>query len=296
MQTQTGLSTGTAEQRYELAEKHETELGEIPTIEESKSQIIESEQTPSAKLETIEESSTSESLSHEESVEIEQPTIGGSSVYGVALKSENKDASEQQKEISLESDQVQEKNELQMEAVLENPEVESLEVTTAPVEISDVGVLSEETKESTVVSSLPEEIKDTTDVTPASEKTQGPLILVVDDSPTVRKLITTKLERSGYRVIQAVDGLDALEKINSAVPDLVLLDITMPNLDGYEVCKRIRSNEATKNIPVVMISGKDGFFDKVRGRMVGSSGYITKPFGPETLMKTVESYIKHTKN
>jgi twitching motility two-component system response regulator PilG len=70
----------------------------------------------------------------------------------------------------------------------------------------------------------------------------------------------------------------------------------MPNLDGYEVCKRIRSNEATKNIPVVMISGKDGFFDKVRGRMVGSSGYITKPFGPETLMKTVESYIKHTKN
>ncbi|RMG04500.1 MAG: response regulator [Acidobacteria bacterium] len=181
-----------------------------------------------------------------------------------------------------------------MEAVLENPEVESLKATTEPVEISDVRVLSEETKESTVVSPLPEELKETIDVTPASEKIQGPLILVVDDSPTVRKLITTKLERSGYRVIQAIDGLDALEKINSAVPDLVLLDITMPNLDGYEVCKRIRSNEATKNIPVVMISGKDGFFDKVRGRMVGSSGYITKPFGPETLMKTVESYIKNT--
>jgi twitching motility two-component system response regulator PilG len=248
----------------------------------------------SAKSETIEESSTSESLSHEESVEIEKPTISDSAAYGVALKSENKYASEQQKEISLESDQVEEKNEVQMEAVLENPEVESSKATTEPVEISDVGVLSEETKESTVVSPLPEEFKETIDVTPAFEKTQGPLILVVDDSPTVRKLITTKLERSGYRVIQAVDGLDALEKINSTVPDLVLLDITMPNLDGYEVCKRIRSNESTKNIPVVMISGKDGFFDKVRGRMVGSSGYITKPFGPETLMKTVESYIKNT--
>lgn len=294
MQTQTSLSTGTAEQVYELAEKHETELDEISTIEEPKPQVIESEQVSSAKSETIEESSTSESLSHEESVEIEKPTISDSAAYGVALKSENKYASEQQKEISLESDQVEEKNEVQMEAVLENPEVESSKATTEPVEISDVGVLSEETKESTVVSPLPEELKETIDVTPASEKTQGPLILVVDDSPTVRKLITTKLERSGYRVIQAVDGLDALEKINSAVPDLVLLDITMPNLDGYEVCKRIRSNESTKNIPVVMISGKDGFFDKVRGRMVGSSGYITKPFGPETLMKTVESYIKNT--
>ncbi len=292
MQIQTGLSTSTGEYRYELAEEHQTELDEISTIEESKSQVIESEQLPSAKSETIEESSTSESLTHEESVEIEEPRISDSAAYGVALKSENKYASEQQKEISLESDQVEEKNELQMEAVLENPEVESLKATTEPAEISDVGVLSEETKESAVASS--EEVKETANLTPASEKTQGPLILVVDDSPTVRKLITTKLERSGYRVIQAVDGLDALEKINLAVPDLVLLDITMPKLDGYEVCKRIRSNEATKNIPVVMISGKDGFFDKVRGRMVGSSGYITKPFGPETLMKTVESYIKST--
>ncbi|MGI8638526.1 MAG: response regulator [Pyrinomonadaceae bacterium] len=116
-------------------------------------------------------------------------------------------------------------------------------------------------------------------------------ILVVDDSATVRKLISGKLEKSGHEVLCAIDGIEALEKINEVVPDLILLDINMPRMDGYQVCKLIRSNEATKDVPVVMISGKDGFFDKVRGRMAGTTGYITKPFGPETLMKTVETYI-----
>lgn len=116
-------------------------------------------------------------------------------------------------------------------------------------------------------------------------------ILVVDDSATVRKLISSKLEKSGHEVLCAVDGVDALEKIKEFVPDLILLDIMMPQLDGYQVCKLIRTNELTRDVPIVMISGKDGFFDKVRGRMAGTSGYITKPFGPETLMKTVESYI-----
>lgn len=116
-------------------------------------------------------------------------------------------------------------------------------------------------------------------------------ILVVDDSPTIRKLISLKLQKCGHETVCAVDGVDALEKINDVVPDLVLLDITMPRMDGYQVCKLIRGNEATKDVPVVMISGKDGFFDKVRGKMVGTSDYITKPFGPETLMRTVNEYL-----
>jgi CheY-like chemotaxis protein len=116
-------------------------------------------------------------------------------------------------------------------------------------------------------------------------------ILVVDDSPTVRKLIAGKLEKCGHEVICAVDGLDALEKLEKETPDLILLDITMPRMDGYQVCKEIRAKAETKEVPVVMISGKDGFFDKVRGRMAGTSGYITKPFGPETLMRTVETYL-----
>ena len=116
-------------------------------------------------------------------------------------------------------------------------------------------------------------------------------ILVVDDSPTVRKLISGKLEKSGHKVVLAVDGMDALAKISEVVPDLVLLDITMPRMDGYQVCKLIRNNNLTKDVPIVMISGKDGFFDKVRGRMAGSTGYITKPFGPDTLMRTIDAYL-----
>ncbi|MBK7512656.1 MAG: response regulator [Chloracidobacterium sp.] len=120
---------------------------------------------------------------------------------------------------------------------------------------------------------------------------KGKTILVVDDSPTVRKLISSKLEKSGHNVVCAEDGVDAMTVLESTVPDLVLLDIAMPRMDGYAVCKLIRSNDATKEVPVVMISGKDGFFDKVRGRMAGTTGYITKPFGPETLMRALETYL-----
>lgn len=116
-------------------------------------------------------------------------------------------------------------------------------------------------------------------------------IMVVDDSATVRKLISGKLEKCGHIVITAVDGMDAMEKLNDITPDLILLDIAMPRMDGYQVCKLIRNNESTKDIPIVMISGKDGFFDKVRGRMAGTTSYITKPFGPETLMKMLETYL-----
>ncbi len=116
-------------------------------------------------------------------------------------------------------------------------------------------------------------------------------ILIVDDSATVRRLISGKLEKSGHAVICAVDGVDALEKIETVVPDLILLDISMPRMDGYQVCKLIRTNEKTRDVPIIMISGKDGFIDKVRGRMAGTTGYITKPFGPETLMETVKNYI-----
>ncbi|MBA2378668.1 MAG: response regulator [Blastocatellia bacterium] len=124
-----------------------------------------------------------------------------------------------------------------------------------------------------------------------SVPTASKRILVVDDSPTIRKLISGKLEKAGHEVLVSADGVEAIEMLKNLTPDLILLDITMPRLDGYQVCKQIRANETTKDVPVVMISGKDGFFDKVRGRMAGSSGYITKPFGPETLMKAVETYL-----
>jgi twitching motility two-component system response regulator PilG len=126
----------------------------------------------------------------------------------------------------------------------------------------------------------------------AHEKlSKGKTILVVDDSPTVCKLVAGKLEKCGHEVYCSNDGPEALELLKDLVPDLILLDINMPKMDGYQVCKLIRNNHPTQNVPVVMISGKDGFFDKVRGRMAGTTGYMTKPFGPETLMKAVETYL-----
>ncbi|MCY7376150.1 MAG: response regulator [Pyrinomonadaceae bacterium] len=135
-------------------------------------------------------------------------------------------------------------------------------------------------------SSNDEAVEPIRETSPAVKK-----VMVIDDSATVRKLIAHRLEMSGYEVICSADGIEALETIKGIVPDLILLDTAMPQMDGYQVCQAIRGNAATKDVPIVMISGKEGFFDKVRGQMSGSSGYIAKPFGPETLMKTVETYI-----
>jgi len=126
---------------------------------------------------------------------------------------------------------------------------------------------------------------------PSPAKAKLGNVMIVDDSPTICKLVGMTLERKGYEVIVAVDGMDALAKLNENVPDLILLDITMPRMDGYQMCKIVKSNDETKHVPVVMLSGKDGFFDKVRGRMAGSTDYITKPFEPQFLAQTVEKHI-----
>lgn len=100
------------------------------------------------------------------------------------------------------------------------------------------------------------------------------------------------LESRGYTVVVACDGVDGLAKMQEGRPDLILSDITMPRLDGYQFCKVIKSNKETKNIPVIMLSGNDGLFDKVRGRMAGSANYITKPFEPNNLVKEIEKFVK----
>lgn len=116
-------------------------------------------------------------------------------------------------------------------------------------------------------------------------------IMIVDDNPTVRRLVAGKLEKCGHAVIAAESGTDALSKIGEVTPDLILLDIAMPQMDGYEICKFIRGNAATKDVPVLLISGKDGLFDAARGQAAGSTGFIAKPFGPEALMRAVETYL-----
>jgi twitching motility two-component system response regulator PilG len=116
-------------------------------------------------------------------------------------------------------------------------------------------------------------------------------VLIVDDSPTICRLVTTTLQKQGYQVYAATDGMDALAKMNEHIPSLILLDITMPRLDGYQLCRIIKSNKDLRNTPVVMLSGKDGLLDKVKGRMAGASDYITKPFNPNALVKTVRKHV-----
>ena len=116
------------------------------------------------------------------------------------------------------------------------------------------------------------------------------LIVAVDDSLTVRKIVSITLERMGYRVMTASEGQKGIELIGQERPDLILLDITMPGMDGYQVCKAIKQNPAIRKIPIVMLSGKDGFFDKVKGRLAGATDYITKPFREATLAEAVKKY------
>ena len=119
-------------------------------------------------------------------------------------------------------------------------------------------------------------------------------ILTVDDSPTIRKLLAMTLEREGFDVVQAQDGVEALVKMSECNPVMILSDINMPRLDGYKLCKFVKKHAKTKHIPVIMLSGKDGVFDKLRGRMSGCDGYLTKPFESKDLLEKIRSFIGTT--
>jgi twitching motility two-component system response regulator PilG len=115
-------------------------------------------------------------------------------------------------------------------------------------------------------------------------------VLVVDDSNTIRRSAEIFLKQGGHEVLLADDGFDALAKINDYQPDLVFCDILMPRLDGYQTCAIIKRNARFAGIPVVMLSSKDGVFDKARGRMVGSQDYLTKPFTKDQLLQAVQQF------
>lgn len=115
-------------------------------------------------------------------------------------------------------------------------------------------------------------------------------VMVIDDSNTIRRSAEIFLRASGCQVILAEDGFDALAKISNEHPDVIFVDIMMPRLDGYQTCSLIKRNARYKSTPVIMLSSKDGLFDRARGRMVGSDQYLTKPFTQETLLDAVQVY------
>ncbi|MBK6717956.1 MAG: response regulator [Burkholderiales bacterium] len=117
-------------------------------------------------------------------------------------------------------------------------------------------------------------------------------ILVIDDSNTIRRSAEIFLKQGGCEVVLAEDGFDALAKVSDHRPDLIFCDILMPRLDGYQTCAIIKRNPQFASVPVIMLSSKDGLFDKARGRMVGSEDYLTKPFTKDQLLRAVQQYCR----
>ena len=115
--------------------------------------------------------------------------------------------------------------------------------------------------------------------------------MVIDDSNTIRRSAEIFLAQAGCQVVLAEDGFDALAKIADHAPDLIFVDIMMPRLDGYQTCSLIKKNARLKSTPVVMLSSKDGLFDRARGRLAGSDEYLTKPFTKESLLRSVENHV-----
>ena len=120
---------------------------------------------------------------------------------------------------------------------------------------------------------------------------QGLRVMVIDDSKTIRRTAETLLKREGAEVVTATDGFEALAKIADQRPQIIFVDIMMPRLDGYQTCALIKNNQIFKHTPVIMLSSKDGLFDKARGRIVGSEQYLTKPFTREELLEAIRKHV-----
>ena len=120
---------------------------------------------------------------------------------------------------------------------------------------------------------------------------KGLRVMVIDDSKTIRRTAETLLVREGCEVVTATDGFEALAKIADQDPQIIFVDIMMPRLDGYQTCALIKNNQTFKSVPVIMLSSKDGLFDKARRRIVGSEQYLTKPFTREELLSAIRTYV-----
>jgi len=119
----------------------------------------------------------------------------------------------------------------------------------------------------------------------------GLKVMVIDDSKTIRRTAEMLLKKEGCEVVTATDGFEALAKIADERPRIIFVDIMMPRLDGYQTCALIKNNQIFKNTPVIMLSSKDGLFDRARGRIVGSDQYLTKPFTKEELLGAIREHV-----
>ena len=195
------------------------------------------------------------------------------------------------------------------------PEINVPELSDAPFKTIPSNEVDAETELKNLVTSISEEVKDeiavnesanrfadttATDLQPpinqsaglAGDPNQQPLILAIDDSPTIRKLVSITLGENGYEVVTAPDGVEALKLLAERLPDLILLDINMPRLSGYKLCNFFKKHQRTANIPVIMLSGNDGVIDKMRGKIKGCDAFIGKPFAAAELISAVSQHLQ----
>ncbi len=123
------------------------------------------------------------------------------------------------------------------------------------------------------------------------DKFQNLKVMVIDDSKNIRRTAETLLQREGCEVVTAVDGFEALSKIAESNPDIVFVALMIPRLDGYQTCALIKNSQNYQNIPVIMLSSKDGLFDQAKGRVVGSDEYLTKPFSKDELLNAIRNHV-----
>ena len=119
----------------------------------------------------------------------------------------------------------------------------------------------------------------------------GIKVMIVDDSNTIRRSAELFLKQAGYKVVLVENGFEALTSVFDERPDIIFVDIMMPRLDGYQTCQLIKKNDDFKGVPIIMLSSKDGLFDKARGRIVGSNEYLTKPFSKDGLLEAVKKHV-----
>ncbi len=124
---------------------------------------------------------------------------------------------------------------------------------------------------------------------------EGIKVVVIDDSKTIRRTAETLLKKAGCEVITATDGFESLSKVMECQPNIIFVDIMMPRLDGYQTCALIKNNQVFKKIPIVMLSSKDGLFERARSRIVGAEHYMTKPFTREELLNAIKTFVVDAK-
>lgn len=152
-----------------------------------------------------------------------------------------------------------------------------METVVDPIEAEDMETVTE-----------PEE---TSAAASADDGFAGLKVMVIDDSKTIRRTAETLLKKAGCDVVTATDGFEALAKIADEKPRIIFVDIMMPRLDGYQTCALIKNNQVFRETPVIMLSSKDGLFDRARGRIVGSDQYLTKPFTKDELLGAIRAHV-----